>query len=243
MSRLAKPSRAKPSRAKRFGAKRSGPHLPANAFDAPPGLPAPLPAGEHILWQGRPCGFGIAFRALHLTLVGLWFSGLALWAALPAALAGQALEAVWLALPTLAIGTGALLLLGLLGWLSARTTTYTITNRRVVMRVGIALPMTLNLPFALVESAGCRLYRDGSADLPLRLRPGNRIAYLHLWPHARPWHVNRPEPMLRTVAEGDAVAGILARALAAHRAVPEEVAGPVVLRPRVAAGPRLATAS
>jgi hypothetical protein len=237
------PQRSTQRPAPHLAEKRPGPHLPANAFDAPPGLPAPLPAGEHILWQGRPCGFGIAFRALHLRLVGLWFAGLALWAALPAALSGRVLEAASLALPTLAIGTGAVLLLGLLGWLSARTTTYTVTNRRVVMRVGIALPMTLNLPFALVEAAGCRLYRDGSADLPLRLRPGNRVAYLHLWPHARPWLVNRPEPMLRTVAQGAEVAEILAGALAAHRAAPEEAAGPVILRPRVAPGPRLATAS
>lgn len=217
--------------------------LPANAFDAPPGLPAPLPPGEHILWQGRPCGFGIAFRALHLRLVGLWFLGLALWAAIPPALAGQAIEAAALALPTLAIGTGAVLLLGLLGWLSARTTTYTITNRRVVMRVGIALPMTLNLPFGLVESAECRVYPDGSADLPLRLRSGNRVAYLHLWPHARPWHVNRPEPMLRAIPRGAEVAQILARALLAQRETPEEAAGPVILRPRAAQAARLATAS
>jgi hypothetical protein len=217
--------------------------LPANAFDAPPGLPAPLPAGEHILWQGRPCGFGIAFRALHLRLVGLWFIGLALWAALPPLLAGEGGQALTLAAPTLGVGAGAVVLLALLGWLSARTTTYTITNRRLVMRIGIALPMTLNLPFALVESAECRLYPDGSADLPLRLRAGNRVAYLHLWPHARPWSVNRPEPMLRSVAKGGDVAQILAGALAAHRAVPEEVAGPVLLRPRAAPAARLATAS
>ena len=218
-------------------------HLPANAFDAPPGLPAPLPAGEHILWQGRPCGFGLAFQAMHLRLVGLWFTGLALWAALPPALNGQWTEAATLALPTLAIGTGAVLLLALLGWLSARTTTYTITNRRVVMRLGIALPMTLNLPFALVDSAACRLYADGSADLPLRLHAGNRVAYLHLWPHARPWHVNRPEPMLRSIAQGSDVSRILAGALAAHRADFEEVTGPVMLRPRTAPAARLATAS
>lgn len=218
-------------------------HLPANAFDAAPGLPGPLPAGEHILWQGRPCGFGIAFRALHLRLVGLWFSGLALWAALPPAVNGHWSEAVILAAPTLGIGAGAVALLALLGWLSARTTTYTITNRRVVMRVGIALPMTLNLPFALVEAAESRVYSDGSADLPLRLRTGNRVAYLHLWPHARPWQVNRPQPMLRSVPKGSEVAQILARALSAHRELPEEAAGPVQLRPRAALAPRLATAS
>lgn len=218
--------------------------LPANAFDAPPGLPGPLPADEHILWQGSPCAFGIAFRALHLRLVGLWFLGLALWAAVPVLAGGSPAEAAVLAGPTLAIGAGAVALLALLGWLSARTTTYTITNRRVVMRVGIALPMTLNLPFGRIESAGCARYADGSGDLPLRLRSGNRVAYLHLWPHARPWHVTRPEPMLRAIADADAVAAILARALSAALDADEEAAPPVVIaRQRAPRPPRLAAAS
>ena len=48
-------------------------------------------------------------------------------------------------------------------WASARTTVYTITNRRVVMRFGIALPMTLNLPFTLIAlgrgEAACGRHR------------------------------------------------------------------------------------
>ncbi len=215
--------------------------VPANRFDAPPGLPAPLPAGEHILWQGRPGGLAIARRALHIRLVGLWFSGLALWAAVPLAAEGRLAEAALAAGPTLAVGAGAIGLLCLLGWLSARSTTYTITNRRVVMRIGIALPMTLNLPFGLVAGAGCRHFSDGSGDLALAVKPGNRIAYLHLWPHARPWHVTRPEPMMRSVPEAAEVAAVLARALSAAREVDEEAASPVI-RPR-ARGPRLATAS
>jgi len=31
-----------------------------------PGLPGPLPAGEALLWQGRPSFEGLAKRALHL---------------------------------------------------------------------------------------------------------------------------------------------------------------------------------
>jgi len=217
------------------------PGVPANRFDAPPGLPAPLPAGEHILWQGRPGGRAVAIRALHVSLVGLWFCGLALWASVPLAAEGGFRDAALAAGPTLVVGAGAIALLGLLGWLSARTTTYTITNRRVVMRIGIALPMTLNLPFGLVAGAGCRHFSDGSGDLALAVKPGNRIAYLHLWPHARPWRVTRPEPMMRSVPGAAEVSAILARALAAAREVDEEAADPVI-RPR-ARGPRLATAS
>ncbi|SFG84408.1 photosynthetic complex putative assembly protein PuhB [Methylobacterium gossipiicola] len=215
--------------------------VPANRFDAPPGLPAPLPAGEHILWQGRPGSRALAVRALHVRLVGLWFAGLALWASVPPVAEGRFRDAALAAGPTLAAGAGAMALLGLLGWLSARTTTYTITNRRVVMRVGIALPMTLNLPLSLVAGAGCRHFSDGSGDLALAVKPGNRIAYLHLWPHARPWRVTQPEPMMRSVPDAAEVSAILARTLAAAREVDEEAASPVI-RPR-ARGPRLATAS
>ena len=81
----------------------------------------------------------------------------------------------------------------------------------------------------------------GTGDLALRVKPGNRIAYLHLWPHARPWHVTAPEPMMRSVPDAADVSAILARALAAAREVEEEAANPVI-RPR-ARGPRLATAS
>ncbi|WP_348645199.1 photosynthetic complex putative assembly protein PuhB [Methylobacterium sp. BTF04] len=216
--------------------------VPANAFDAAPGLPGPLPAGEYVLWQGRPRALAIAVRALHIRLVGLWFVGLALWATLPLAAEGDVLGAAMAAGPTLAVGVGAIALLCILGWLSARSTTYTITNWRVVMRVGIALPMTLNLPFNLVAGAGCHHFSDDSGDLALAVKPGNRIAYLHLWPHARPWHVSSPEPMMRSVPDAAQVSAILARALSAAREIDEETAAPVI-RPRSQRGPRLATAS
>ena len=146
--------------------------------------------------------------------------------------------------PTLAVGSGALALLALLGWLSARSTTYTITNRRVVMRLGIALPMTLNLPFTLIEGAGCKVFTDGSGDLPLRLRAGNRVAYLHLWPHARPWALSRPEPMMRSVPEAKQAAEILAQALSTALDTTEETAAPIVVaRKRQVRPPRLANAS
>lgn len=194
----------------------------------PTGLPGPLPQGERLLWQGRPCAFGIAVRVFHARLVALWFAALIVWAAVPAAAEGGMLGAWRASWQTLAVGFGALALVGLLAWLSARTTTYSITNRRLVMHVGIALPVTLNLPFTTMESAGLRMFADGSGDIPVRLSAGTRIAYLHLWPHARPWHVSAPQPMLRALARPAEVAGILADAFAASRAA-EEGAPPVVI--------------
>lgn len=184
-------------------------------FEPIRGLPAELPKGEHILWQGSPAWRSFARHAFHVRKIAAYGAALVLWrvvAGLPEDMtaANAAVSAVWLAPLVLAM----VALPAALAWLYARTTVYTITTRRVVIRAGIALPMTLNVPFKVIASAASRIHADGTADLPLTLLGRDRIAYLHLWPNARPWHLSRPEPMLRTVPDGARVARILAEALA-----------------------------
>ena len=81
------------------------------------------------------------------------------------------------------------------------------------MRFGIVVPVTINIPFAIVRSAGLKTYDDGTGDIPIQIGGNGRIAYPHLWPHARPWVVRNPEPMLRGVSQAGSAAGILAVAL------------------------------
>ena len=186
-----------------------------------PGLPAPLPAGETLLWQGAPTFLGLARRALHLRWLSVYFVMLALWRG--AALAGDGTSLgviVQGSLLILLLGCVPIVLLALYGWASARSTLYTITTRRVVIRTGVALPMTVNIPFALIGSAGVARHADGTGDIALRIMPPHRVSWLALWPHTRSWHVSRPEPTLRAVAEPEVVAQTLGRALAAAAAMP-----------------------
>ena len=181
-----------------------------------PGLPERLPDGERILWQGAPRWTALARRAFHVRSLAIYFSALLILRALTALWDGVSLQAAiasgfWLMLLALA-GLG---VLAFLAWLSSRTTVYTITNRRVVMRFGIALPMTVNLPFRVVETAALKTYADGTGDIPLSLNTGDRIAYLHMWPHVRAWKIRHPQPMLRAVPEAAQTAEILGRALTA----------------------------
>ena len=179
-------------------------------------LPEALPRGEVVLWQGKPSWRSLAVRAFHARKVGVYFGViLAWWMAVglykqspPTGIANGACTLLLLAFS--AIGISALL-----AWLYCKTTTYTITNRRVFMRYGVALPMTLNIPYRIVGSAAAKVHRDGTADIPLHLTGSGRVAYLHLWPHARPWHLKNPEPMLRSIPDGARVAALLAGALAA----------------------------
>ncbi|NGM21533.1 PH domain-containing protein [Roseomonas stagni] len=186
-----------------------------------PGLPAMLPEGEVILWQGAPRWGGIARRALHLR-------GLALYFALIGVLRGTALaaegasttDAVLGGLLMLVVGAVPIALLAGFAVLAARTSLYTITNRRVVMRVGVALPMTISLPFALMQSAGVVKHADGTGDISMALTAPHRVAWIAVWPHTKSFRLARPEPTLRALADADQAAQILARALAAHAAMP-----------------------
>jgi hypothetical protein len=153
-------------------------------------------------------------RAYRADVVGLYFVLLGAWGFLSAfsdlGLAAGALGAA----KTLGAGAVALMILGALAYTSARTTLYVITTRRIVFKVGIALPIFYNVPFAQIASASLRLHDDGTGDVPVALIDGQRIAYLTLWPSARPFRFSRPEPALRCVANAREIAETLAGALA-----------------------------
>lgn len=187
---------------------------PEHEFEAAPGLPEPLPPGEQLLWQGSPDWRLLAREALHVRLIGAYFGVLIAWrGASVLADGGQAADALramaW-PLPLAMLGIGLLLLIA---WLMARTTVYTLTDRRIVMRVGVVLSITFNLPLTHVEAAGLHALPGGRGDIALTLADTDRIAYLHLWPHARPWQLRRTQPMLRCLPEAGQVARLLADAL------------------------------
>lgn len=188
---------------------------PEHEFEAVRGLPQALPPGERMLWQGAPDWRVLARDVMHLRALSGYFAALLAWRAVSVfsdtgSLAQSALAVLWPApLALVAIG-----LLALIAWIIGRTTVYTLTDKRVVMRIGVVLGITFNLPYSQIESAGLRTGRDGSGDLTLVLADTDRIAYVHLWPHARPWHVKRTEPMLRAVPDARRVASILSAALA-----------------------------
>lgn len=185
-----------------------------------PGLPGPLPEGEHIIWQGAPRRGRLARTALHTRGIALYFGVLVLFSVSIGAWTGVMLTA--------AAGLTVLALLNGFAWASARTTLYTLTNRRIVIRAGVALPTCINVPLSLIESAGLRTYDDGTGDIPVKLKRGNTLGYVQLWPHARPWHINHAQPMLRSIPDAARVAALLARASGARMAEVSQAAAPTM---------------
>jgi hypothetical protein len=178
-----------------------------------PGLPHHLPPGERILWQGRPEWKALARNTFKVGWLAAYFAVFVTARAVAAYEEGRGVHGLLQVLTALALAGACLAVLSGMAWINARATMYTITTRRIVMRIGVALPTTFNLPFKRLASADVKVRKDGDGDIVLQIAGRDRIAWLHLWPHVHPFHLARARPMLRTIAEPERVASLLAAAV------------------------------
>ena len=197
---------------------------------------------ETILWEGRPLVGGLARNLFHVRAVLGYFFILAAWNLASAHSDGfranaAFLSAVWVVIPAVV----AALVVYAMAWIFVMTTHYTITDKRVILQIGVALPIALTLPLRQITGADVKLYADGSGDIPLALGD-QKLAYLLLWPHARPWRMKAAEPMLRAIPDAQAVAGILSRALMAASPHGEAIMLAPTPRPEPRGEPGIVTA-
>ncbi len=196
------------------------------------GIAAPLPDGEHLLWEGAPDRAALARHSLHVRVVAGYFAVIILLGLVGALREHLAINEVLVTLATQLLLSG--LVIGavqLYALVTARATIYAITDRRVVMRVGVVLPTTINIPFHLVNAASAREFRDGTGQISFAIQPPDRLGFVHLWPHVRPWHLRWPEPMLRGLTNTAEVARIVREAAA--------TAGPILSAPAAPSAPAI----
>ncbi len=180
------------------------------------GLPELPPEGETILWQGKPDWWTLAKESLALRGVMIYFAFLGAWRSVALMAERDVVTSLAGALPFLILGGIVVAILTVIAIAQAMTTVYTITNRRVAMRIGAALNVTYNLPYTWIESADLDLRKGGTGTIALKLRGETQISYFMLWPHMRPWHMKEPQPALRCIKDAQKIADILADAAATH---------------------------
>ena len=195
-------------------------------WEAAPGLPSTLPAGERIVWQGSPDWKQLAVHAFHVRKIAVYFALMVgiqfsqLWA--------EGLSGKELLVPIVVSSSLALLALALLttcAWFAGKSSLYTFTNKRVVMRIGIVLTLTFNLPYRRIAGASSKDYANGCQDIALELYSEDRIGWAHLWPHQKAWHVKHPQPTLRCVPNGKEVSEMLFTIWREHHPSEKIVAG------------------
>lgn len=190
------------------------------AFEPIPGLPERPPAGEEILWQGRPSVWALARDAFKIYWIAAYFVGLVIWRTQVAFASGGLGKAVAVAIPHIALGALVCAVVWLLAYAQARACMYTITSSRVVMRIGAALSVTFNYPFAQIGAAKLDLHKSGSGTIALETTGDTKISYLIAWPHVRPWHFAKTQPALRSIADAARVARVFSDAAEQRLSVP-----------------------
>ncbi|MFC6640021.1 PH domain-containing protein [Sulfitobacter sp. JBTF-M27] len=181
-------------------------------FEPVHGLPEALPEGEHILWQGRPNSLRLAKDAWKLNWVLGYFVVLCIWRVGISSTAVPLIEAMGHGVPFLIAGALAGTILYVLAIVQARSTVYTLTNKRVAMRIGAALTMTLNLPYVQIRNAELMVRKSGMGTIAFDLMGDTRLSYLMTWPHTRPWRFAKTQPAFRAIPDAARVAAIFAEA-------------------------------
>lgn len=195
-------------------------------FDQEPinGLPELPPEGEVILWQGRPDWWALTKEALNLYWVIGYFLFLFAWRFIVLSDQVTLAQAISGSFPFIVLGAIVCALLMITAYTQARATVYTITNRRVAMRIGAALTVTLNLPFTQIANATLDLRKGGTGTIALDLLGDTRLSYIVCWPHIRPWVMRRTQPALRCIPDAANIAQMLSDA------AEKRVSSPVITR-------------
>ena len=198
--------------------------------EAAPGIPSPLPPSERLLWRGSPDWKLLARTRFHIRKLAAYFAVILLLFVGFQLNGGASVQDVVAG----AVGYGLLaaVAMALVLWLAratARATIFSVTSRRIVIRCGIALPLTVNIPLSRIDSADLRHFSGGFGDIAITPATDSRVSYLLLWPYVMPWRFARVRPILRAVPNAEWVAETLGRALEAdavdranHPAVEDE---------------------
>lgn len=188
------------------------PQYHEHEFEPVRGLPEELPEGEEILWQGAPDWWALARESLSLNWVAGYFVLLFLWRVITATETLPLAQAMVASSFFLVMGAVVCGLLLVTAYVQARAAVYTVTNKRVTLRMGAALTMTLNLPYTWIGNASLDLRKSGTGTIAFELIGTTRFSYLLCWPHVRPWRMTHTQPAFRCIPEAEKVARLIAEA-------------------------------
>ena len=187
------------------------------------GLPEDLPEGEEIVWQGVPRWTALANRVFQVRTLALYFAALIGIHVVYKLMDGASSSHIWAGVSwQLTLASVSLGLLAGAAWLYARSTVYTLTNKRLVLRSGVATPMMVNLPLEKLQSAGLRLCSDGTGDMLFTPTSDTKLYYMLLWPHVRLLGFRKIQPLFRGIPDAQNVARLLAQTVRSEGMAPLE---------------------
>ena len=171
-----------------------------------------LPNGEQLIWHGQPERRALATRAMYLKYIAFYL------AALIAARTGYLIldgepVATWSGMLVWQVLASAFVMLLIVGLATvySRTTRYSLTNERLIIKTGAAITIHINLPLQQITAADLGEYSDGTGDITLQVSRAEKLYWLLLWPNVRSWWIRPLRPVLRGLRDAQAVAHLLVK--------------------------------
>ena len=171
-----------------------------------------LPNGEKLIWQGHPEKRALATRAMYLKYIAFYL------VVLIAARTGYLIMdgepvATWSGMLVWQVLASAFVMLLIVGLATvySRTTRYSLTNERLIIKTGAAITIHINLPLQQITAADLREYSDGTGDITLQVSRAEKLYWLLLWPNVRSWWIRPLRPVLRGLQDAQTVAHLLVK--------------------------------
>ena len=187
------------------------------ASDGSLNLSENLPNGEQLIWQGQPERHALATRAMYLKYIAFYL------VVLIAARTGYLIMngepvATWSGMLIWQMLASALIMSLIVGLAAvySRTTRYSLTNERLIIKTGAAITIHINLPLQQIIAADLREYSDGTGDITLQVSRAEKLYWLLIWPNVRSWWIRPLRPVLRGLKDAQAVAHLLVEEVGKH---------------------------
>ena len=180
-----------------------------------------IPDGEEIYWHGQPDWRSLGYHAFGCKYLVLYFIISAFYAVsqIKMNFSFNAFFGQYVTFVISGVVAGAILFL--LAYVAARHTCYVITEKRVVIRTGIALVFLLNVPLKNIISIDKQSLWHGRGNLSFKSRSKKRIPYLSCWPSVKSGSLLEPIPIFRSILNieeiGNLVGEMAAKNLEWHK--------------------------
>ena len=171
-----------------------------------------IPPEEKVLWSGRPEWKALAYHSFGLKYLVFYliFAALYCLAELDGAIVFGLLLTKFL--PYCFSGILAGLVLTGLAYFQALNTAYVVTEKRIVIRSGVALVFLLNAPFKKISSIDKQILKNSLGNFSFTTNSKRRIPFLSCWPSVKPWSFIEPKPAFKCIANADKIEEIILNA-------------------------------
>jgi hypothetical protein len=182
-------------------------------FQPPDNISNAIPAGESVLWMGKPSFWGLSWHMFGIKWLFYYLIILFLAFVLRLGAADFLTAVQYDFIPFLTSGLLAMVFLFVLSGIQARHAVYVVTEKRVIIKNGAALAFMISLPFKKIASVNQQKRNKGIGTISFELVSDKRVPFISCWPSVRPLVFKKPQPAFACIADVEAIGEILKEAM------------------------------